>query len=169
MDKERKYTKRVKMEPDGTYIWKSRIRLDPDKEGHRLILIVCMVVCVLTIGFCAIISVDFMISILPVIIGSAAAAILLYILAGKLGESFVFRYEMNDSYIKIVDLKVPVTYHYDKISEIVVTPLHLELHENTNSSKIYVPQEDFLFVKDYIVNHTMGHAEIRYERYGMSL
>ena len=152
------------MGPDGIYRWRSPVQLDSDPEGFRLLLVVSLIVCVLSIGICAVISIDFMFSILPVILGSVAAAGLLLFLVGKLSNSITQSYEMSDQYVKLGDRKTPI--YYNQLSEIVVHPLYLELRENKKSTKIYAEKEDFYFVKDYILNHSMGNAVVKYDGYG---
>lgn len=166
MQADSKYTNRVTLGADGIYRWKSLVQLDSDKSGYRLGLVVCVVVCVVSIGICAVISVDYMISILPVIIGSVAAAILFFWLVSKFANSMAQKYEMNEDHVKIGEQKDPV--FFDEIKEIVVNPRYLELHEKERSAKVYVPKEDFFFVKDYIITHTLGHAVITYDRYGIT-
>lgn len=152
------------MGPDGIYRWNSPAQLDSDPEGFRLLIVVAAIVCVLSIGICAVISIDFMISILPVIIGSVVAAGLLLFLVVKIRDNITQSYEMSDEYIKLGDHKTPI--YYDQISEIVVHPRYLELCQNANSARIYCEKADFYFVKDYIVNHTAGKAAVRYDGYG---
>ena len=127
-----------------------------------MFLIVCVVVTVLCIGICAIISWDYVFTMAPIAVGSVGAAILLFLFVVKLNDRIMQKYEMSDAYVKIGDKRVS----YSEIDEIIVNPLYLELHAKGKASKIYCPNEDFLFVKDYIINHTMGHAVITYDRYG---
>jgi len=164
MGTKKKYTDRVTRDLDGTYRWKCPVQLESDPQGYRLGLIVCVVVCLLSILLCAFIGMDFMISVLPVIIGSVAAAILFFYLTSKAASLSSQKYEMNGQYIqKVIDAKKTVSFDYHRIREIVVHPLYLELYDDTQSSRIYVPKEDFYFVKDYITGQTMGRAAIRYE------
>ena len=162
MAENNEFTTRVKMGPDGIYRWKSPTKFEPDKEAYRMVLIVCVVVTVLCIGICAIISWDYVFTMAPIAVGSVGAAILLFLLVVKLNDRIMQKYELSDAYVKIGDKKVP----YNEIDTIVVNPLYLELHAKGKSTRIYAPNEDFLFVKDYIVNHTLGHAAVTYDRYG---
>lgn len=125
-------------------------------------IVVCAIVTVLSIGICAVISMDFMISVLPVILGSVAALILLIALCVKLNSSIVQKYDMSDQYVKLGN-KEPI--YYQQNSGIVVHPLYVELQAGARTTRIYCAKEDLFFVKDYIVNHSTN-AAVTYDRYG---
>lgn len=164
MEKKKRYTNRVTRDLDGIYRWKCPVQMESDPQGYRLALIICVVVTLLSILLCAFISMDFMISILPVILGTVAAAILFFYLVQKATTASAQKYEMTDHDItKIVDSKNTVSFEFRQIRTIVVHTLYLELHDENRSSRIYVQKKDLFFLKDYLIGSTMGNAEVRYE------
>ena len=62
-------------------------------------------------------------------------------------------YEMSDIFVK----------SGDKAKVAIFTPKYIELQGRIKKIRVYVPEEDYSFVKGYIMNRLTGECEIRYE------
>ena len=51
----------------------------------------------------------------------------------------------------------------DKAKTAVFTPKYIELQNGIKKIRVFVPEEDYDFVKRYIMNRLTGECEIRYE------
>ena len=71
-------------------------------------------------------------------------------------------YEMTDIYVKSGYGKSSVYFDYDKAKEAVITPKFIELHRGIKKMRVYIPAEDYDFVKGYIMSRLTGECEISY-------
>ena len=71
-------------------------------------------------------------------------------------------YEMTDIYIKSGYGKSSVYFDYDKARGAVITPKFIELHRGIKKMRVYIPAEDYEFVKGYIMSRLTGECEISY-------
>ena len=67
-------------------------------------------------------------------------------------------YEMSDIYVKS-----GYYFDFDKAKVAIFTPKYIELQNGIKKIRVFVPEEDYDFVKRYIMNHLTGDCEIRYE------
>ena len=72
-------------------------------------------------------------------------------------------YEMSDIFVKSGYGKSSVYFHFDKAKVAIFTPKYIELQGRIKKIRVYVPEEDYSFVKGYIMNRLTGECEIRYE------
>ena len=72
-------------------------------------------------------------------------------------------YEMSDIYVKVGYGRSSVYFDYDKAKVAIFTPKYIELQNGIKKTRVFVPEEDYDFVKRYIMNHLTGECEIRYE------
>ena len=72
-------------------------------------------------------------------------------------------YEMSDVYIKSGYGKSSVYFDFDKAKVAIFTPKYIELQGRIKKIRVYVPEEDYSFVKGYIMSRLTGECEIRYE------
>ena len=71
-------------------------------------------------------------------------------------------YEMSDVYIKSGYGKSSVYFDYDKARVAIFTPRYIELQSGIKKIRVFVPEEDYSFVKGYIMSRLTGECEIRY-------
>ena len=72
-------------------------------------------------------------------------------------------YEMSDIYVKSGYGRSSVYFDFDKAKAAVFTPKYIELQNGIKKLRVFVPEEDYDFVKRYIMNRLTGECEIRYE------
>ena len=72
-------------------------------------------------------------------------------------------YEMSDVYIKSGYGKSSVYFDFDKAKVAIFTPKYIELQGRIKKIRVYVPEEDYSFVKGYIMSRLTGECEIRYK------
>ena len=72
-------------------------------------------------------------------------------------------YVMSEIYIKSGYGKSSVYLHYTKLKTVIFSRNYIELRGKTSKMRVYIPAEDFYFVKDYIQRHLPGECDIRYE------
>ena len=72
-------------------------------------------------------------------------------------------YEMSDIFVKSGYGKSSVYFDFDKAKVAIFTPKYIELQGRIKKIRVYVPEEDYSFVKGYIMSRLTGDCEIRYE------
>ena len=158
---------RVMMTGNGSYQWSCPVEREYARAQYRSVIIITIIVVSLVsaagLAFGAFLSITFMLTFLLPVFGAIIAVIIIILLiVGRNSRNKVQRYEMNDRYVGLMNVKNPVLYYYDRIQEIVVNQDYLELHGKIRTSRVYIPHEDFTFVRDYILQHTLGRAQVRY-------
>ena len=58
--------------------------------------------------------------------------------------------------------KSSVYFDFDKAKVAIFTPKYIELQGRIKKIRVYVPEEDYSFVKGYIMSRLTGDCEIRY-------
>ena len=71
-------------------------------------------------------------------------------------------YEMSDIFVKSGYGKSSVYFDFDKAKVAIFTPKYIELQGRIKKIRVYVPEEDYSFVKGYIMSRLTGDCEIRY-------
>ena len=54
-------------------------------------------------------------------------------------------------------------FDFDKARVAIFTPKYIELQRGIKKIRVYVPEEDYSFVKGYIMSRLSGECEIKYE------
>ena len=101
-----------------------------------------------------------------IVAGSDAVFLLITFVVFKLALSAKDpqeRYEMSDVYIKSGYGKSSVYFDYDKARVAIFTPRYIELQSGIKKIRVFVPEEDYSFVKGYIMSRLTGECEIRYK------
>ncbi len=156
---------RIQEKPEGTYSWSCPI----DKEYHRegaikgvyAYLIVILFVLVVGVFFSFNLR-DFNWSAVLICIGviSAIALPLLYfsVTASDPHEQYV----MTNEYVKSGYGKGSVFTDFGKVKTLVITSSYIELADAHRKNRIYIPQEDMDFVKEYILERVPKEALVSY-------
>ena len=165
----RDFTDRVTMGQDGRYRWKCPIDKEYERMQYRFTFKVMAVVSAAMVAFGAFLDMEFLLTVVLIeTVGLMAVIALVIFIVSRVSGQPVQRYRMTDEYVEIVNAKASVFHRFDRIKEIVVNPRYLELHGRIRVSRIYIPQEDYPFVKGYILNHTMGSAVVRHGSMGQA-
>lgn len=80
-------------------------------------------------------------------------------LPGELTEN----YELTETYVKPGSWKAGYRFDFKDAEEVIVTGRYIELRAGTRNPRIYVPEEDMNFVRDYILGRVPGKALVRYQ------
>lgn len=72
-------------------------------------------------------------------------------------------YEMTEVFVKSGFGRHATHFVFDQTKELVVTREYLLLRDGITRVRVYAPEEDMPFVRNFIVNHVPGEADIRYE------
>ena len=75
-------------------------------------------------------------------------------------------YEMSDVYVKSGYGKSSVYFDFDKARVAIFTPKYIELQRGIKKIRVFVPAEDYSFVKGFIMSRLTGECEIRYKPEG---
>ena len=163
MELKNTFTERVTLGQDGAYRWKCRIDRSYEKRDYKRAILILLIIAALCLSGSAIINPQFMLVVIPVIVGFLVVAALLFFLMNRISGKTWQQYVMNGQSVQIINASVSVFRKFRDITEVVCFPEYLELHEKGGTAKICVPPEDYAFVKDYILFQTLGKATVRYE------
>ena len=72
------------------------------------------------------------------------------------------QYLMTEDYVKSGYGKSSIYSEFKKTRELLITPKYLELTGPRSSNRIYVPEEDMGFVRNFIIERMPEGANIRY-------
>lgn len=72
-------------------------------------------------------------------------------------------YEMSDIYVKSGYGKSSVYFDFDKAKAAIFTSKYIELQNGIKKVRVFVPEEDYSFVKGFIMSRLPGECEIKYE------
>ena len=141
--------------------------VDYYREGMGAGIMACLGIAVFILAFGGIMAIkyndwtNFLI-----VAGSDAVFLLITFVVFKLALSAKDpqeRYEMSDVYIKSGYGKSSVYFDYDKARVAIFTPRYIELQSGIKKIRVFVPEEDYSFVKGYIMSRLTGECEIRYK------
>ena len=163
MELKNTFTERVTLGQDGAYRWKCQADRSYEKRDYKRAILILLIIAALCLSGSAIINPQFMLVVIPVIVGFLVVAALLFFLMNRISGRTWQQYVMNGQSVQIINASVSVFRKFRDITEVVCFPEYLELHEKGGTAKICVPPEDYAFVKDYILFHTLGKATVRYE------
>lgn len=168
------YPDRVRQDPDGFYRWKAEMGDSQKIEQFKFMVTVCLVISLVILGIMALVSMGsrifqtIMLSGLGIVAGMVGMpALLWWLLEIKLVGKSYQKFEMNDKYVKHVGVSGKDTHYLDfkairkiqvkkKIGLIWVRGL-------MGGVQVFVPQEDFRFVLDYIREKAGDKAWLTYE------
>ena len=151
----------------GFYIWRCSIDLDYYRRGMGMGVKACLGIAAFVLVFGGILAIQFddWMSFL-IVAGCDAVFLLITFVAFKfalLPNDPKESYEMSDIFVKSGYGKSSVYFHFDKAKVAIFTPKYIELQGRIKKIRVYVPEEDYSFVKGYIMSRLTGECEIRYE------
>ena len=141
--------------------------VDYYREGMGAGIMACLGIAVFILAFGGIMAIkyndwtNFLI-----VAGSDAVFLLITFVVFKLALSAKDpqeSYEMSDVYIKSGYGKSSVYFDYAKARVAIFTPRYIELQSGIKKIRVFVPEEDYSFVKGYIMSRLTGECEIRYK------
>ena len=151
----------------GTYHWIGTIDGQCSEKTGRIVYSVMGGLCILFIGMALIINPDMIWATLLSSLGILAIVTIVAVPYLRAMTGRKQSYEMNEKYIRYVGYgKEDAVFSYEDIRKVHVYTSRnmLEVKGAIVSAPFFVPQEDFDFVKGYILQRLPNHAEILYEQ-----
>ena len=161
------YLKKIEQRQNGSYTWMCSIDVEYYRHGMRMGLNACLGIAVFLLVFGAILSIpsrDWE----SFLIVAGCTAVFLLITAFFFGLAFSAKdpresYEMWDDLVKSGSGKSAVWFDYKKAKKAIFCRKYIELRGKTKRMRIYAPEEDFDFVRSYIMNRLPGSCDIKFE------
>ena len=158
---------KITQQPDGSYRWSCPIEVEYHKNSMRPGLYACIGIAVFLLIFGGVLSYSYhdWKSFL-VVAGSVAVFLLISFLI--FGLAFSAKdphesYEMREEYVKSGYGKSSVYFDYKKVKAIVLGGKYIELWGKTKRMRVYIPEEDYNFVREFIQGRIPMECEIRYD------
>ena len=151
---------------NGFYTWRCSVDADYYRKGMRIGIRACLGFAVFLLGFGVIVAIhyndwtNFLI-----VAGSDAIFLMITFVFFKLAlsaEDPQESYEMSDVFVKSGYGKSSVYFEFDKAEVAIFTPKYIELKSGIKKMRVYVPEEDYSFVKGYIMSRLTGGCETCY-------
>ena len=151
----------------GFYTWRCSMDVDYYRKGMGMGIKACLGIAAFILVFGGIMAIQFDDWMYFLIVaGCDAVFLLIMFVVFKLAlsaEDPQESYEMSDIFVKSGYGKSSVYFHFDKAKVAIFTPKYIELQGRIKKIRVYVPEEDYSFVKGYIMSRLTGECEIRYE------
>lgn len=151
----------------GFYTWRCSMDVDYYRKGMGVGIKACLGIAAFILVFGGIMAIQFndWMNFL-IVAGCDAVFLLITFVVFKLALSATDpqeSYEMSDVYVKSGYGKSSVYIDFDKAKVAIFTPKYIELQSGIKKMRVYVPEEDYSFVKGYIMSRLTGECEISYE------
>ena len=151
---------------NGFYTWRCSMDVDYYREGMGAGIMACLGIAVFILVFGGIMAMKFNDwTNFLIVAGSDAVFLLITFVVFKfafLPKDPKESYEMSDIFVKSGYGKSSVYFDFDKAKVAIFTPKYIELQGRIKKIRVYVPEEDYSFVKGYIMSRLTGDCEIRY-------
>ena len=158
---------KIKRQPNGTYSWSCSIEAKYHRDSIRPGLYACIGIAVFLLIFGGILAYRYQdIEGFFIVAGCAAVFLLISFLIFGLAFSATDpheSYEMTEDFVKSGYGKSSVYFDYKKVLAVVLSAKYIELQGKTRRMRIYVPEEDYNFVRGYIQSRVPMECEIKYE------
>ena len=160
--------RRVTLQENGTYLWSSVVDRDFEREANKMALRICVVMEVLVLLLGAGLSIHYRsLSSFGIVAGCIAASMLitagvihgLNSMPGEVRNTYL----LTDTFIRSGSGRHAFYYDFKRTRTVIITPWYIEMKSKFNGFRVYVPEEDMPFVRDYIMMRMPVGIEIRYE------
>ena len=151
---------------NGFYTWRCSMDVGYYRQGMGAGIYACLGIAAFILVFGGIMAIKFddWTNFL-IVAGSDAIFLMITFVFFKLAlsaEDPQESYEMSDVYVKSGYGKSSVYFDFDKARVAIFTPKYIELQRGIKKIRVYVPEEDYSFVKGFIMSRLTGECEIRY-------
>ena len=160
------WPERVTMGSDGVYRWTCETDREIERRSYKITMWVCGGIVLFLVFLGTLMDRE------TLIITLACGAVVMVIAAlvcwlfDRLPGTLRERYEMAEDYIRIAtNPKGSAWFTYPRIRRVTVRRDRLELKKRIVSVPVFVPHEDFGFVRDYILRRVSEDTEIIYGDY----
>lgn len=159
------YPIKITQQPNGVYTWSCPIEAEYHRSSIRPGLYACIGTAVFLLLFGGVLSYQYNdVKSFFLVAGCAAVFLLISLLIFGLALSATDpheSYELTEGFVKSGYGRSSVYFDFKKVRVMVLSGKYIELHGKTKRMRIYVPEEDFCFVRDYIQGRVPMECEIR--------
>ncbi len=160
------YPIKISRKKDGTYVWSCPIEAKYHRDSIRPGLYACIGIAAFLLLFGGFLSYKYHdLKSFFIVAGCAAVFLLITFLIFGLAFSAADpqeRYEMTELYVKTGSGKSSVYFDFKKARTVVLSGKYIELCGKKRRMRVYIPEEDFYFVRGYIQSRVPMECEIRY-------
>lgn len=161
------YPVKITRQPNGTYTWSCPIEVEYYKDSIRPGLYACLGIAVFLLFFGGVMAYQYH-DIQNFLIVAGCIVVFLLITFLFFGLAFSSKdphesYTMTEEYVKTGYGKSSVYFDFKKAQVIVFAPKYIKLCGKMKKVRIYIPEEDYNFVRGYIQCRLPMECEIRYE------
>lgn len=157
---------KIKQHSNGTYTWSCPIEVEYHRNSIRPGLYACIGIAVFLLIFGGILAYQYHdLKYFFIVAGCTAVFLLLAFLVFGLAFSATDPHEsyvLTEEFVKSGYGKSSVYFDFMKVETIVLGTKYIELHGKTKRIRIYIPEEDFNFVRGYIQYRVPMGCKIRY-------
>ena len=161
------YLAKITKDSNGMYKWSCSMDVEYYRKGMGMGIKACLGIAAFIVIFGGVLSIQYNDwTTFLIVAGCDAVFLLITFVVFKLAlsaEDPHESYEMSDIYVKSGYGKSSVYFDFDKAKTAIFTPKYIELQKGIKKIRVYVPEEDYSFVKGYIMSRLPGECEIRYE------
>ena len=157
---------RITRDERGTYHWLGTIDRESDKKTIRIIYGVIGGLCILFILMALAVNADMLGVTILTCLGVMAVVTAVALPLMRLSRGRQQPYEMNDEYVRYVGYgREDARFRYEDIRKVRVCSSRnmLEVKGLIVTAPIFVPHEDFGFVRDYILRRLPGNTKVEYD------
>ncbi len=158
----------ITQDQNGVYHWTGTIDAGYEKKTFKIVFGVCGGICLLFIIMCLVIGPEMLgvtlLTCLGIMAVAGAVCWFFNLNAGHREQS----YEMNEDYIifkVLTNGKIannPFSFRSINKAVVYTSRNMIELYQLLGSGPVFVPHEDFGFVRDYILQRIPDDAEVEY-------
>ena len=158
---------RITRQPNGTYTWSCSIEPEYHRRSIRPGLYACIGIAVFLLIFGGVLAYSYHdIKDFFIVAGCAAVFLLISFLVFGLAFSATDpheSYQMTEEYVKSGYGKSSVYFDFRKVRVLVLSAKYIELHGKTRRMRIYIPEEEYNFVRGFIQARIPMECEVRYD------
>jgi hypothetical protein len=160
---------KISKQPGGLYRWSCPIEVEYHRNSIRPGFYACIGIAVFLLIFGGVLSISYHdLKSFFVVTGCTAVFLLITFLVFGLAFSATDpheSYEMTETFVHSGYGKSSVYFDFKKVKTIVLGGKYIELRGKTKRMRIYVPEEDYDFVRSFIQVRVPMECEIRKESF----
>ena len=160
------YPDRVTHQDDGAWYWECVIDKEYERKSYKDTVFFCGILAGGMLIFSTILSLIYHQSpLLMILVSVGFFLIAAFICWGldRLPGEMKQNYRLTEEYIRSGTGKGGAIFEFSRTKEAIFNAKYIELRGRFGGPRIYVPEEDMPFVKDFILCRLPGDAVIRYE------
>ena len=156
---------RIVPDGKGNYMWTGVIDRQFEATTFKLVFGVCGGIGLFFIIMSLVLGGDMIgVTLLSCAAAMAVAGVVCWLFAKNAGKR-TQRYIMNEDSVIFCQPRRNVPFTFRSVRRVVICPSRhmIYIHQSIGGSPVFVPPEDFTFVRDYILARIPGSARVDYE------